>query len=173
MKLRYSVDRIDRADDFTCLDLVSGLYVACPQFAIEREIISMLNEHALVVSRHHDNLFDLTVEYRFDRCPLAQRYVHAIVERQFDRLENRMVMLSEMVHYRPLSRPRQFSFVLGELRIQLYVDRFPGCRFASLVYCRRDNPLDFTVQGIDLFPFGGKLLLVFYLVSIELRYKSL
>ena len=28
MKLRYSVDRIDSADDFTCLDLVSGLYVA-------------------------------------------------------------------------------------------------------------------------------------------------
>ena len=44
----------------------------------------MLDEYALVVSRHHDNLFDLTVEYRFDRCPLAQRYVNAVVERQFD-----------------------------------------------------------------------------------------
>ena len=60
----------------------------------------MLDENAFVVARHHYNLLDNTVEDGFDAGARRHGDVDAIVERQLDLGEDRMIMLAEMVHDR-------------------------------------------------------------------------
>ena len=56
MELRLAIYRIYVSYLLTGLDLVSGFNGQTLQLAVEGEIISMLDQHALIVSRHDKHL---------------------------------------------------------------------------------------------------------------------
>ena len=128
MKLRVPVYGIDHSYDIPRPDLVPCLYRSALQLAVEREPVAVLDQDTLVIARHHDNLLDYPVE----NCPDLRALVHgdgnAVVERQLDTREHRMVMLPEAVHHNPVCRPWQLSLVPGEFRVQgiIYLCRLPG-----------------------------------------------
>ena len=60
----------------------------------------MLDQNTFSIARHHHNLLHDAVEHGLDFSPLLKGDVDAIVERQLDLGEDRMIMLAEMVHDR-------------------------------------------------------------------------
>ena len=130
----------------------------------------MLDENAFVVARHHYNLLDNTVEDGFDAGARRHGDVDAIVEVKFDLRVDRMVVLSEPVHYRPLDRPWKFPLVGLELVCQLDVDFFAAGGLAALAaaHCVADDPFDFSVEGIHFPAFPVQLALIFLPVPFKL-----
>ena len=123
MQLSLSIDCIDNSKHLACLDLITSLYRHASKLAIEREIVSMLYKHALIVSRHCNHLLNNSVKYRLYLSTFGNGDIHTIVRRQFEILIDRMIVLSETSHYRSVYRPWKLTFVLRELSIQLHIDR--------------------------------------------------
>ena len=79
MKLGLSIDGIDISQKLPGLDLVASLHGDIPHLAVKREIVSMLDQHALIISRHREHLRNDTVKHGLHMVTLGQSYVHTIV----------------------------------------------------------------------------------------------
>ena len=79
-------------------------------------------------------------------------------------------MLSEMIRYRAICRPRKLALVLGKFSIQLDIHRFTCSRLAGFpIDGSGDDSLDFAIEGIHLTLFSRQFLLVFRPVALQLR----
>ena len=154
MELSLSVYGIDRTYLLPGTDLVPRLHRRTFQFAVEREIVSMLNQDTLVIPRHHDYLLHYAVKHGLDLCPLGYSYGDTVVERKLDIGKDRMVMLPETIHYHALHRPRKPALILRKLFSQLVIYLrlllFRLRRFHGLPY----DTLYLPVQSLDLLSLG-------------------
>ena len=130
----------------------------------------MLDQNALVISRHHDDLLHCPIEYGPRLRTFRYGNGDTVVERQFQPGEYRMVMLSETVYHRTIRRPRQFSLICGELSGQFVVNRrrvplLVGRGLHRLLH----EPSDFPVQRIHLPLLGIQFLLILRPVAFKLR----
>ena len=82
---------INRADRGAGLDSLPTLDVHFLQFAVECEIFSVLYQDALVVAGHHEDLFHYTVEHCEGLAVFAGGDVYTVIEREFYRLEYRVI----------------------------------------------------------------------------------
>ena len=165
------------SEDLSCGHFVTGLDAHRSKLAIKCEIVlSMLHEHALIISGHHEHLLDGTIEHDLDLRSLRSCDIQSVVCRQFKILEYRMVLLSELGYDRSVHRPWELAFVGGELGRKRYCSRIVlldslgsgrRLRSGSLGY----DPLYLLVQSLNLLLLGLKLLLVFLAVLLQLGYS--
>ena len=90
MELSLTVYGVNCTQGLTCLYLVACLYRNTSQLAVECEMISMLEKHALIVARHDDDLFNNTIKYGLDLRALGQSYIYTVIRREFKVLIYRM-----------------------------------------------------------------------------------
>ena len=97
------------SQNLSCGHLVTCLDIHRTELAVECEIVlSMLYQHALVVSRHYKDLLYDTVEDSLNLRSLLHGNIDSVVGRKFKVLEYRMVLLAELSDYRSADRPWKF-----------------------------------------------------------------
>ena len=94
---------------------VTGLDVDSLEFAVECEVLAVLDKHALVIARHDQYLLDNSVKHGARCAAGGGRDVDAVVVGHFEVLEDGMVVLPEFLDDHSLYRPRQPAFVVSEL----------------------------------------------------------
>ena len=145
----------------------------------------MLHQDALVITRQHRDLRHRAVKHGLHRRIRRHRYVDAVVRRQLEILENRMILLAETTCQRSRHRPRQNAAIGHELVCQLIIHRrlrlgrrtFPG-RFrrgslAAGTHRLVDRGPDLPLQGIRLPPLRRQILLVLRLLLGQRRRQRL
>ena len=178
MQLRLAVNGVHSSNLLSDLHLLSGLHHHILELAVEREIVSVLDKHALIIAGHHEHLLHDPVEHTLYTRSGPKRYADPVVLRQLDILINRMIPLSESIHNRTVGRPRQFALVLGELGRQLLINhhfvRFFACAGGcSSLHRFAHQPSNLPVKGFHLLPFCRKFLLVLRFLFLQLSDQRL
>ena len=70
MQLSLAVDGIHCSYHLSGIDLVACLHIHGLHLTIECEIVSMADQHALIISRHYKHLFHDALEHRLGLCAL-------------------------------------------------------------------------------------------------------
>ena len=82
---------IDGAYGLPPFDSLATLDIHFLQFTVESEILSVLYQHTLVISRHHQNLFYYSVKNAESLGISGGGNIDTVVEREFHIFEHRMV----------------------------------------------------------------------------------
>ena len=112
MDLSITVYGIHLSYHFSCAHFLSRLDIDSLELAVESKVISMTDEHTLVISRHDEYLLHNPLEHSLDISPLAHCDVDTIVWREFQILEHRMELPAETSHDRTIHRPWKLAFIL-------------------------------------------------------------
>ena len=157
---------------------MSGLHHHILELAVEREIVSVLDKHALIVAWHHEHLLHDPVKHALYTRSWPKRYADPVVLRQFDILIDGMIPLPKSIHNRTVGRPRQLAPVFREFGSKLLVNhhfvRFFACAGGcSSLHRFAHQPSNLPVKGFHLLPFCRKFLLVLRFLFLQLSYQRL
>ena len=95
MKSRFAADGIDGADFLSGLDLVARLDIDVLYLALEGEIVTVLYQYALMVTRKDRYLSHNPVEDSLHFRIWRHGDIHAVVAGHIEVLEHRVILLAE------------------------------------------------------------------------------